>query len=117
MLKKILDFVTSKEEPPKSVVAIDPKLVTSNAKNAQRPSNAECDKVGPVREFRLKPGYSFNPALRWPANGLCFCSSGKKFKKCHRDKLSPVIETKKVKETMEALQTCAIAMKQGVKLD
>jgi len=33
--------------------------------------------------YGLKPGYQFNPVIKFPRNAKCpLCNSGKKFKKC-----------------------------------
>lgn len=32
-----------------------------------------------------------NPLLRYPRNAKCICSSGKKFKHCHLDKLPSLV--------------------------
>lgn len=32
--------------------------------------------------YRLKAGFSWNPLFKMGRNDLCFCSSGRKFKKC-----------------------------------
>lgn len=42
------------------------------------------------RVFFLKDGFAWNPLKSYPRNAPCVCRSGKKFKKCCMDKISPV---------------------------
>lgn len=32
-------------------------------------------------------GMVWSPLMRYPMNAKCFCGSGKKFKKCHKDQV------------------------------
>lgn len=62
--------------------------------------------------FKLEPGFSWNPIRDFPRNHKCFCGSGKKFKKCHLDKCSPVIETSKVKELKDAMRKILLGIEE-----
>lgn len=41
--------------------------------------------------YGLKAGFAWNPWAKWPPNLYCVCGSGKKFKKCHMNNVSPAI--------------------------
>lgn len=41
--------------------------------------------------YVTKPGFVWNPLLRYPRNEPCPCGSGMKFKKCHLDQLPQAI--------------------------
>lgn len=47
----------------------------------------------PVRKdrYRPAPGFAWNPLIGYPPNQQCPCGSKKKFKKCHRTIMKPVI--------------------------
>ena len=46
--------------------------------------------MGMEKGYRPKKGFNWNPLLKWPRNKPCFCSSGKKFKKCCNTKMLPL---------------------------
>ena len=116
MIRKIKSLVGLGEGTPEPLPPKSLEPFTSDKKDAKAP-----DPVTTVRDprsfFKLKPGYSWNPSLNWPPNKACLCGSGIKFKKCHKNKISPVIETARLKETIEALRTIELAQEQGVTLD
>lgn len=60
----------------------------------------------PENGFIPLPGFSWNPLVGYPPNLLCFCESGKKFKKCHRGKIPEVIKTEKVESVKRGIQKC-----------
>lgn len=45
-----------------------------------------------------------NPMLRWPRNTVCFCGSGRKFKKCHMHKVPSMILRSEANEFIEIMQ-------------
>lgn len=42
--------------------------------------------------YKPKDGYVWSPLRKIPRNSKCPCDSGKKFKHCHLDKISPTID-------------------------
>ncbi len=50
------------------------------------------------RAYTPKAGYAWNPLRDFPRNEVCFCGSGKKFKKCHADRLRPCVSLKGFRE-------------------
>ena len=58
--------------------------------------------------YQLKPGWVWNPLLRFPRNSLCFCGSGIKSKKCC---LPKVPLSCKVKEADSMRTICQNAMR------
>ena len=64
----------------------------------------------PVTEL-LKDYKVHEPLHRWQPNAKCFCDSGKKFKKCHRDILP---KTTGIKDAIESEVLLQAAKKEGL---
>lgn len=52
----------------------------------------------------LNEGHAWNPVRGWPPNAECFCKSGKKFKKCCRDKISRTCFASDVEKLTDAVK-------------
>lgn len=70
------------------------------------------------RAYILKPGFAYNPWLKWPRNLACVCGSGDKFKHCHDGKLSHAISIleldKAQKEMANALKVIGDLKAHGI---
>ncbi len=53
--------------------------------------------LGKNQFYKPLEGFVENPLKAYPVNALCFCDSGKKFKKCHRLRLSMYCSQKDAK--------------------
>lgn len=51
-----------------------------------------------------------NPLLKWPVNGLCFCGSRKKFKKCCLSEMPRNIDEGKYKVATIALKRSGVVL-------
>lgn len=73
--------------------ATNARLKSDEAKTmaeARKAQNANKKKAR-RQVYVTKPGFVWNPLLKYPRNELCPCGSGKKFKKCHLDQLPQAI--------------------------
>ncbi len=54
--------------------------------------------------WALKPGYAWNPLLKYPRNDECPCGSGTKFKNCHLNKMPRAIPVAAAADYVKALR-------------
>lgn len=49
-------------------------------------------------KWKPKDGLVWSPLSRYPANAKCFCGSGKKFKKCHKDQVKMAVKPEEAEQ-------------------
>lgn len=49
------------------------------------------------QKFIPQQGLVWSPLLRYPKNAKCFCGSGTKFKRCHKDNMKMAVTPEEAK--------------------
>ena len=78
-----------------TVTKVAPPQKELNEKEVRYKKQKEDKKAGRM-SYKPKPGYTWNPFRKYPQNLPCYCGSGKKFKKCHRDVLPVCVKSSEV---------------------
>ncbi len=65
------------------------------------------------RAYKPTSGNHWNQLRDFPRNELCFCKSGKKFKKCHMNILPPCVD----KKSADEIQRFFDLRKKGIPVD
>lgn len=60
-------------------------------------AQAESKKIMGVK-WKPKDGLVWSPLNKYPMNAKCFCGSGIKFKKCHRDQVKMAVTPEEAAE-------------------